>query len=60
MTTGKYPFDGETIFLLFENIAKGEFVIPENVEESLAHLLRGMLTVDQAQRFSIQNIQQHP
>lgn len=59
MSTGKYPFDGETVFLLFENIAKGEFVIPENVDDSLASLLRGMLHVNQDSRFSIQRIKEH-
>lgn len=38
MTTGKYPFDGDTVFLLFENIAKGEFVIPDNVDEVIKQL----------------------
>jgi serine/threonine-protein kinase 11 len=60
MNTGKYPFDGDTVFLLFENIAKGEFVIPDNVDESLSSLLRGMLHVNQNLRFSIQNIKAHP
>jgi serine/threonine-protein kinase 11 len=60
ITTGQYPFDGDTIFLLFENIARGEFVIPENVDTSLASLLKGMLHVDQNLRFSIQCIKAHP
>jgi len=60
MTTGKYPFEGDTIFLLFENIAKGEFQIPESVDESLCSLLRGMLHVEQSHRFSIEVIKAHP
>lgn len=39
--TGKYPFEGDSIYRLFENIGKGELVIPDEVEENLASLLRG-------------------
>ena len=41
ITTGKYPFEGENIYKLFENIGKGEFTIPEGVSDPLADLLRG-------------------
>ena len=41
ITTGKYPFEGENIYKLFENIGKGEFTIPEGVDDTLADLLRG-------------------
>ena len=30
-TTGEYPFEGDTIFKLFENIGKGEFTVPQSV-----------------------------
>jgi serine/threonine protein kinase len=59
MTTGSYPFEGDTIFLLFENIARGQFSIPPNVDESLASLLRGMLAIDQQQRLSTTQITKH-
>lgn len=60
MTTGKYPFEGDTVFLLFENIAKGEFTIPEDVDPLLADLIRGMLQLDPSQRFSVHQIVEHP
>ena len=41
ITSGKYPFEGENIYKLFENIGKGEFTIPEGVDDTLADLLRG-------------------
>lgn len=41
ITTGKYPFEGENIYKLFENIGKGEFTVPEGVDDLLAELLRG-------------------
>lgn len=45
--TGIYPFEGETIFRLFENIAKCEFEVPKgDVDPLLEILLRGMLAAD--------------
>ena len=39
--TGIYPFEGETIFRLFENIAKGDFEVPRNdVDPLLETLIR--------------------
>jgi len=32
ITTGKYPFEGENIYKLFENIGRGEFTVPEEVD----------------------------
>ncbi len=40
--TGKYPFEGENIYRLFENIGKGDLVIPDEVDETLASLLSGI------------------
>ncbi|ODM91746.1 Serine/threonine-protein kinase STK11 [Orchesella cincta] len=56
MTTGKYPFEGETVFLLFENIARGVFTIPDEVGSLLAALIKGMLEIDPDMRLSIQDI----
>jgi serine/threonine-protein kinase 11 len=41
MTTGVYPFEGDNIFKLFENIGKGQYQIPEGVEDNLRDLLTG-------------------
>ena len=41
ITSGKYPFEGDNIYKLFENIGKGEFTIPKGVDDTLADLLRG-------------------
>uniref|UniRef100_A0A3Q3D1V5 Serine/threonine-protein kinase STK11 n=1 Tax=Hippocampus comes TaxID=109280 RepID=A0A3Q3D1V5_HIPCM len=59
ITTSLYPFEGDNIYKLFENIGKGEFTIPEDCGPLLSDLLRGMLEYDPAKRFSIQNIRQH-
>ena len=34
--TGEYPFEGDTIFKLFENIGKGEFTVPQAVSSKLS------------------------
>ncbi|KAF0290958.1 Serine/threonine-protein kinase stk11 [Amphibalanus amphitrite] len=57
--TGQYPFEGETVFKLFDNIAKAEFDIPDMVGPSLASLLRGMLHKEPEKRLGIFEIQQH-
>lgn len=41
MTTGLYPFEGENIYKLFENIGKGEYVIPDSIDTMLASLIKG-------------------
>ncbi|XP_005996386.1 serine/threonine-protein kinase STK11 isoform X1 [Latimeria chalumnae] len=59
ITTGLYPFEGDNIYKLFENIGKGDYTIPEDCGPVLSDLLRGMLEYDPAKRFSIQQIRQH-
>lgn len=59
ITTGKYPFEGENIYKLFENIGRGEFTVPEGVDDSLADLLRGMLNANPGERLTIQQIRKH-
>ena len=41
MTTSLYPFEGDNIYKLFENIGKGEFTIPDSVDSLMAGLLNG-------------------
>lgn len=41
ITTGLYPFEGENIYKLFENISKAQFTIPDYIDELLQNLLRG-------------------
>ncbi|KAJ0047405.1 hypothetical protein NL108_000487 [Boleophthalmus pectinirostris] len=59
ITTSLYPFEGDNIYKLFENIGKGDYTIPEECGPLLSDLLQGMLEYDPAKRFSIQNIRQH-
>lgn len=59
MTTGEYPFEGDNIFKLFENIGKGQYKIPEGVEDNLRDLLTGMLQYEAANRVTLQHIKRH-
>lgn len=45
IVTGKYPFEGENIYRLFENIGKGEMVIPDEVDDNLGSLLKGRKSI---------------
>lgn len=59
-TTGVYPFEGDNIYKLYENIGKGVYTIPDEIEDSLKSLLMGMLEKDVDKRFSLQEIRRHP
>lgn len=58
-TTGAYPFEGETIFKLFENIGKCDFSVPSYVDKVLESLLRSMLSKEPQDRPDISTIRQH-
>lgn len=58
--TGAYPFEGDTIFRLFENIGKGEFSVPRSdIDPLLESLIRGMLATSFEERFTINQVRAH-
>lgn len=59
ITTGKYPFEGENIYRLFEKISKGEFSIPQELDSTLQDLLLGMLKKDPNERFTLNQVKIH-
>lgn len=61
MATGGYPFpiDDGSLFNLLSAIAKAEYTIPEGVDPDLEDLLRAILEVDVATRFTVAQILQH-
>jgi serine/threonine-protein kinase 11 len=59
LTTGKYPFEGDNIYRLFENISKCELTIPSEADELLQSLINGMLRKEPEERFSIEDIKYH-
>lgn len=58
-TTGEYPFEGENIYKLFENIGKGDFTIPRQIENPLRDLLLGMLKKEPQERLTLPEIRRH-
>jgi len=56
---GKYPFEGSTVYTLFENIAKTEYQIPPSLDPSLTQLIQGMLHPDKNKRLGLDAIQSH-
>ena len=59
LTTGKYPFEGDNIYRLFENISKCELTIPSETDDLLRSLITGMLRKSPDERFSIEDIKYH-
>uniref|UniRef100_A0A8B9HFM2 non-specific serine/threonine protein kinase n=1 Tax=Astyanax mexicanus TaxID=7994 RepID=A0A8B9HFM2_ASTMX len=53
ITTSLYPFEGDTIYKLFENIGKGDYTIPEECGPLLTDLLKGMQAVLISSRYII-------
>lgn len=47
ITTSLYPFEGDNIYKLFENIGKGDYTIPEECGPLLSDLLRGECGIEQ-------------
>lgn len=59
MTTGLYPFEGDNIYKLFDNISKGKYSIPDSVDNVLTNLLQGMLKYEADKRMSIEEVKRH-
>lgn len=47
MTTGKYPYEGDNIYKLFNNISHGKYSIPDTVDSLLTNLLKGELLINE-------------
>lgn len=57
LVVGKQPFhDDGNIMNLYEQIAVGKYEIPDWVEPDLKALIKGMMTVDEDERWSIEQI----
>lgn len=56
-----YPFEGDNIYRLLENIGRGQWQTPDwlyKLDEHLATLILGMLQFDPDKRYTIQQIRQ--
>lgn len=62
LTTGLYPFEGDNIYRLLENIGKCQWLAPDwlyELDSQMADLVLGMLQADPTQRLSLQQIRNH-
>ncbi|VDP29034.1 unnamed protein product [Soboliphyme baturini] len=57
--SGSYPFEGENVYKLYENIIKLDVVIPPDVDKLLRSLLMDMLQKNPAKRCELQQIRSH-
>jgi serine/threonine protein kinase len=60
MVTGDYPYHGNVLMKLFDNIVNEQFVIPVNVHlsEELVELISGMLIKKPADRWTLNKIKE--
>ncbi|CAF1055671.1 unnamed protein product [Didymodactylos carnosus] len=59
LVTGLLPFEADNIYLLFQVIGLGKFLIPDDIEPNLANLINGLLCGDKRKRLTIEQIKQH-
>lgn len=62
ITTGQYPFEGDNIYRLLENIGKNQWKAPEwfqKFDANLASLILGMLQSDAQIRLTLKQVKQH-
>jgi len=59
LVAGSLPFDGQTLQDLRSRVISGQFRIPFFLSQECESLIRSMLVVDPAKRFSIQQIVRH-
>lgn len=59
LATGRYPFEGTTVYTLFESIGKADYQIPPSVDSELSDLIRGILQADKKKRLSLNAILTH-
>lgn len=58
--TGLYPFEGDNIYRLLENIGRKKWIAPDWLEEKFADLLTNMLKSEPKERYSLQQVKKHP
>ncbi|KAK3852718.1 hypothetical protein Pcinc_040707 [Petrolisthes cinctipes] len=59
LTSGKYPFEGENVFRLFENICETPLMVPPELDPALTSLLEAMLVKDPYERISLAKVKMH-
>jgi len=59
MTIGRFPFKGNNMVQLFENISSGKYDIPDWVENNLRNLLTNIININPENRYSLEEIKRH-
>ncbi|KRY78092.1 Serine/threonine-protein kinase STK11, partial [Trichinella pseudospiralis] len=60
LVSGQYPFHGDNVFILYENICSKQLQVPADcVDPLLESLLRGMLEKDPERRLSLRQVRRH-
>jgi len=59
MVCGQYPFRGENVITLLENIAQCHWELPDDVDESTRNLISAILRVEKSERLDLQRIQEN-
>eukprot|EP00303_Exanthemachrysis_gayraliae_P001841 CAMPEP_0206011696 /NCGR_PEP_ID=MMETSP1464-20131121/13677_1 /ASSEMBLY_ACC=CAM_ASM_001124 /TAXON_ID=119497 /ORGANISM="Exanthemachrysis gayraliae, Strain RCC1523" /LENGTH=330 /DNA_ID=CAMNT_0053385375 /DNA_START=29 /DNA_END=1018 /DNA_ORIENTATION=+ len=61
LATGTVPFSGASLLHLYDNIGKGQYEEPESLkaQPALCSLIRGMLTVNTEERFTVAQARAH-
>lgn len=61
LSSGRVPFAGSSLMALFENIARGEYEMPESIlaDAPLAHLASQLLCCDHATRIGVDGALRH-
>lgn len=60
LVSGKLPFDDDNIRRLLAKVKAGLFTMPAYLHKDVQDLINRMLTVDPAERISIEEIKKHP
>lgn len=60
MLTGQLPWTKRNQHQLFEQIRKGEYIIPGYLSDSCRNFIQGLMTVDISRRFTIDFALNHP
>jgi serine/threonine protein kinase len=59
ITVGQFPFEMPNLIVLWNNISKASYVIPDFIGPILTELIEGMLEVDPKSRWAIKKVKKH-
>jgi 5'-AMP-activated protein kinase catalytic alpha subunit len=60
MVAGYLPFEDKNTSKLYQKIQGPDYIMPASFSENLKDMMKRILVVDPAKRFTVQNIRAHP